>query len=515
MSFSVPDLLAALPDRLIAIPRRWQKERPDARAILDRGIWWTFADLGRAVDEAKALLIAHNVRPGDRVMIIGENCAAQVALIFAIAEIDAWSVSVNARLSAAEVDNIRTHCGARRVIYTIAVSPDAKDHATEAKATHLASPLLGELAISPLNESCTPEPVEADGGKQVAALIYTTGTTGHPKGVMLTHRNLLFISNISSRLRGLTANDLVYGVLPISHVYGLASVMLGTLNGGASIEMVARYTPQALLKSIEHTDLTILQGVPAMYARLLEFVGPDWQPPGNQLRFMYAGGSPLDPTLKTAVEARFKVPLHNGYGMTESSPTISQTRPEAPRDDTSVGYVIPGIEVRIVDKDGHDLPDGEPGECWVRGPNIMKGYYREPELTAATMREGDWLNTGDIVRRDPDGALFIVGRTKELIIRSGFNVYPVEVEAAINAHPAVTQSAVVGRQAEDGNEEVVAYIELDAKHTLEPAALQAFLAERLSPYKVPSRIIIMKALPAAATGKILKGKLKDAAQKLV
>ncbi len=514
MSAQEHALAAALPQRLSAIPRRWAAETPDALALSEAGAAWSWRRLAEAVDEAAALLRSHDVRPGDRVMIVGENCAAQVALIFAAAELDAWSVNVNARLSPGEVDAVRAHCGARRTLYTVAVSPDAAAHGERHGAVCKTLPRLGALAIGPLNEACAPEPVETDGARQVAALVYTTGTTGHPKGVMLTHRNLLFIAETSSRLRQLTAADHVYGVLPISHVYGLASVMLGTLYAGATLHVAPRYAPQALIDALEHDGITVLQGVPAMYARLLEYTNGGWSPAHTRLRFIYAGGSPLDPTLKREVERLFGQTLHNGYGMTESSPTISQTRVEAPRADTSVGPAIPGIELRIVDRDGEEVAEGEPGELWVRGPNVMKGYYREPGLTADAMRPGGWLSTGDLARREPDGALFIVGRTKELIIRSGFNVYPVEVEAALNSHPAVTQSAVVGREVEDGNEEVVAFVELDPARPTEIEELRRHLAQRLSPYKCPTEIVVMEAMPAAATGKILKGQLKQRAQQM-
>jgi acyl-CoA synthetase (AMP-forming)/AMP-acid ligase II len=311
-------------------------------------------------------------------------------------------------------------------------------------------------------------------------------------------------------LRGLTPQDRAYGVLPISHVYGLASVMLGTLYAGACLYLAPRFSAAAMLRAIGDDGLTILQGVPAMYARLLELAGGAKVP--SRLRFIYAGGSPLDPSLKRQVENLLGLPLHNGYGMTESSPTISQTRLDAPRGDTSVGAPIPGVEVRVVDAGGADVAPGEAGELWVRGPNVMKGYYREPVLTAAAMRPGGWLNTGDMARQDPDGALFIVGRTKELIIRSGFNVYPLEVETALNAYPGVTQSAVVGRTVEGGNEEVVAFVEVDAARRPGVQELRDYLAQRLSPYKCPTDIVIMAALPAAATGKILKGQLKTLAQ---
>ncbi len=501
----IPALLASLPARIGAIVRAHAARTPAAPALREPGRLVSYAELAAAIDAHAALLRDLDVRGGDRVMVVGENSIAQVALIFAAADIDAWIVNVNARLSGAEIDNIRAHSGARRVLYLVGASPEARAHAERDGALQ-----RGEIAVGPLNEDCTPEPVDPT-NEQVAALIYTTGTTGHPKGVMLTHRNLLFIATVSSTLRGLTPQDRAYGVLPISHVYGLASVMLGTLCAGACLYLAPRFSAGATLRAIVDDRLTILQGVPAMYARLLELADG---PLASHLRFLYAGGSPLDPVLKQHVEQVLGMPLHNGYGMTESSPTISQTRLDAPRLDTSVGTVIPGVEVRIVDAGGVDVPEGEAGELWARGPNIMKGYYKEPALTAATMREGGWLNTGDMARQDADGALFIVGRTKELIIRSGFNVYPLEVETVLNSHPGVAQSAVVGRAAAGGNEEVIAFVEADPAQQPDVEELRAFLAARLSPYKCPSRIVVMDALPAAATGKILKGRLKALASEL-
>ena len=518
----IPALLAGLPGRLCAIPRQWAARTPDALALCDAtsNMRWTYAQLSSAVDAAAQTLQELGVRPGDRLMVVGENCAAQVALTFAAAAIDAWIVHVNARLSNLEVDAIQAHSGARRVLYTVAGGL----HGARGNATPVLffSPdaMWNDLLVGPLTDACVAEPVACSNALQVAALIYTTGTTGSPKGVMLSHRNLLFIAAVSSTLRGLDNSDRAYGVLPISHVYGLASVMLGTLHAGACLVLAPRFSPEALLASLQHDRLTILQGVPAMYARLLEAIKqPRVQPSpplASTLRFIYAGGSPLDPGLKSAVEQWLGLPLHNGYGMTESAPTISQTRLDAPRSDTSVGLPIPGVEVRLVDQDGGAAQPGAAGdaegELWVRGPNVMLGYYRAPDLTNAALRDGDWLNTGDIARQDRGGALFIVGRTKEIIIRSGFNVYPLEVETVLNAHPAVIQCAVVGRLVADGNEEVIAFVELDQSHAISVAALQAHLALSLAPYKRPSELIVMDALPSAATGKILKHRLRQLVQ---
>jgi acyl-CoA synthetase (AMP-forming)/AMP-acid ligase II len=492
--------------RLSAVPRHWANHTPHANALHDGERHWTYAELAIAIDQAAALLREWQLRPGDRLAVIGENCVAQVVLSFAAADLDAWIVHVNGRLSPREVDVVLQHSDARLAVYlTTPASPETAAHAGRTGACPVTTP-LGPWMVSALNLHCVPEPVHAAAQQQVAALIYTTGTTGSPKGVMLTHRNLLFIAAVSSKLRGLTPDDRAYGVLPITHVYGMTSVMLGTLYAGACLYLCPRFTPDDLLGALREHRLTIVQGVPAMYARLLEKLGGAQHKLDTHLRFAYAGGSPLPPSLKAQVEQLLGMPLHNGYGLTETSPTVSQTRLDQPRSDASVGHAIPGVETKIVSKDG-----GEIGELWVRGPNVMHGYYQEPELTAAVLHDDGWLNTGDLVRQADDGALFIVGRTKELIIRSGFNVYPLEVETVLNAHPAVTQSAVVGRAAADGDEEVVAFVEIDARHVIDTEELRRYLADQLAPYKRPSDIIAMAALPAAASGKILKSQLKQLA----
>ncbi len=455
---------ASLPSRIGDIVRLHANRTPHAPALVDGARTWSYVDLQQEVERRAGWLRELGVRAGDRVMLVSENCADQVALLFAVSRLDAWSVNVNARLSEGELAAIRAHCTPRRVIHA---TPDS-------------------VTAGPLDASAVPEL----SGAGIAALVYTTGTTGNPKGVMLSHANLLFVAATSSRLRGLLPSDHAVGVLPISHVYGLASVMLGTLYAGACLHLMPRFDAAALLEKIRSGALSIVQGVPAMYARLLALAGPE--PVTSKLRFCYAGGSPLDPKLKHAVERMFGLPLHNGYGLTESAPTVSQTRLDAPRGDTSVGQAIPGVEVRIEAN----------GELWVRGPNVMAGYYRDPVQTAAVLRPGGWLATGDLARMDEDGALFILGRLKELIIRSGFNVYPPEVEAALNSHPAVLQSAVVGRAVADGDEEVVAYVE--TREDVDEAALQAWLVPRLAPYKRPARIVFMDALPAAPSGKVLK-----------
>ncbi|WP_090528284.1 class I adenylate-forming enzyme family protein [Paraburkholderia sartisoli] len=515
-AFDIPALLAALPARIADIPALAAARDPHRVSLIEDARQLTRQQLADAVEETAAQLRELGVRAGDRVMIVAENSIVQVVLLFAAAKLDGWALMSNARLSAAELDAIRAHAAPRVIAYAVDASSDARGHAQHHGAT--AAPASASAAAIDIgawsfvaDANVHAEPVEAASEKQCAALIYTTGTTGAPKGVMLSHRNLMFIATISSTLRRVGPDDVVYAVLPISHVYGLASVCLGSLHAGATLRLASRFAPEAVRHALAHENVSIFQGVPAMHAKLLEHLqahGHAWSAP--RLRFAYSGGSPLDAALKARVESVYGVTLHNGYGMTESSPTVSQTMLDAPCADVSVGQVIPGVEVRFVMLDGVEAARGEIGELWVRGPNVMLGYYRNPEQTHATVTEDGWLKTGDLAREEADGTLSIVGRSKELIIRSGFNVYPAEVEHVLNAHPDVVQSAVIGRAVE-GNEEVVAFVELVAGARVTPAELIEWCGARLAPYKRPAEVRVLAALPAASTGKILKHRLREMA----
>jgi long-chain acyl-CoA synthetase len=499
-------------ERIERIPARWASLRPEAIAVEEAGRVRSWSQLEAARAAFAAELAALGVRAGDRVMLVGENCAAMVALLFAIASLDAWIVNVNARLSAREIAAIRAHARPRRVLFLPEASPDAAAHAAREPCTALERHDWGTVLASAEDPGCVPEAPPGEAAERVAALVYTTGTTGTPKGVMLTHANVLFVASTGGKLRQLGPADRVFAVLPLAHVYGLSSVCLGSLLAGAALYLQPRFTPAGMRVALEEARVTVCQGVPAMYAKYVEFLAAEGRAfVAPALRAIYCGGSPLAASVKRGVEAAFGLTLHNGYGLTESAPTVSQTRHDAPRTDSSVGPALPGVELRIVQPGGETAPAGAIGELWVRGPNVMKGYYRDAAATAEALRPGGWLATGDLARLDPDGALHIEGRLKELIIRSGFNVFPVEVEAVLNAHPGVSQSAVVGREVE-GNEEVVAFVELVPGASVDARALAEFAAARLAPYKRPAEVIVMEKLPAAASGKLLKGRLKELAR---
>ena len=501
-----------LPRRVGELARRGAARFGDAPALVEAARRLDYRALACAVDDAADALAGLGVGPGDRALIVNENCAAALVLALAATLRDAWPVLVNARLSRREVEAIRAHCSPRRLFFTSEVSVEAARHAAAVGAGPLPLPGVGTVAVGPRDDGAVPEPVPDDPSAQVAALIYTSGTMGAPKGVMLSHRNLLFAAMTGAGLRRLAPGDRVYAALPISHVFGLASVSMSALLAGAALHLVPRFTPEGLATALEDDGISILPGVPAMYARLLDYLRRTGRAAvAPRVRFLYAGGAPLDAQLKADVEALFGQPLHNGYGLTETSPTVSQTRLDAPRADLSIGPPVPGIEIRIVDAKGRAVAPGATGELHVRGPNVMLGYYCSPDLTAEALGPDGWLRTGDLARQDERGDLFIAGRSKELIIRSGFNVYPIEVEGVLNQHPAVSQSAVVGR-AVAGDEEVVAFVELRAGASATADELRAFAAERLAPYKRPGEIVVLDALPATATGKVLKSRLRELAR---
>ncbi|AGW93152.1 class I adenylate-forming enzyme family protein [Cupriavidus sp. DF5525] len=491
------------------IPRHWAAQTPDAPCLYENGAVIAYGELWRRIEAARDWMAGQGVGEGDRVMVIGENCNEMVVTLFASSLLHAWPIQVNARLSAREIDNIRDHAQPALVLFTGHVSDVAAAHGERLGAKTSGCPVYDE-GMHAVRAATPPERVSAEQARTVATLIYTSGTTGAPKGVMVPHAGLTHFARISATSRDMGPADVAYGALPMSHIFGIATVLMATLYAGASLFLRPRFDANEVFEALASPGVTILQGVPTMFTRIMAVAPALGAKAGDypRLRYLYTGGAPLDPTLKREVETLFGQALHHGYGITEYAGSLFITRMDAPRADCSAGYIVEGVEIEITDAEGKLLPAGERGQIRVRGPGVMLGYYRNPEQTAEALLPGGWLNTGDLGYLDADGALFISGRSKDLIIRSGFNVYPIEVESVINAFPGVRQSAVVGRTTSDGNEEVVAFIEMQDGSEPDRKALDAYLRESLAPYKRPAEIRIIDVIPTTASGKLLKQPLR-------
>ncbi|VTU21522.1 Long-chain-fatty-acid--CoA ligase [Variovorax sp. PBL-H6] len=480
----------------------------EAALALEDGRTLSYAELAGRIGAAAQELTGAGLAPGQRMVLLGENSEDMVVALMAAIRAGAWAVPLNARMSAGEVDAICAHCEPRLVYFAAEASADARAHAERRGAQGTREALPGGR-LQTFEGAGTAAEASGDGDPDdVALMIYTSGSTGMPKGVMLTHANLDFVTRVARQQEVLMPGDVVFHALPISHSFGLITVLLCGLRAGATLRLVDRFSAEKLGNAIADGTVTVFPGVPAMYARLHEWAqhnGRTLTP--NRMRMAYIGGSLIDASRKAQSEALLGLRLHHGYGLTESAPSATRTFGHPPPKDITAGWPIPGVEVVLMDADGTPVADGERGEVCIRGPNVMRGYFRDPEQTRAAIDAEGWLHTGDVGLFGSEGDLSIVGRSKEMIIRGGFNVYPAEVEKAIAGFPHVAQCAVVGRSV-PGDEEIVAYVEPEQGHIVDLARLRAFLRERLAPYKVPAEVHTMAQLPATGTGKLLKAKLK-------
>ena len=507
ISGAEPFSLDSLPPRITDVVETWARQTPDNIAVVEKSESWTYGELWAAVNRTRAWLEDHKIRPGDRVIIVCENSRAALALFLATGALKAWPVPVNAKLAFSEINEIRKHSGARIVLYTTGVSVQARKHAESDGATTCELPELGPIAISAVNLEAVQEPLELSDAENVGALIYTSGTTGRPKGVMLTNRNVLFAAAVSSKIRRVTPEDRVYAILPISHVVGLSVVTIGTLYSGARLYLSPRFDPAVVLRTLKEQEITIMLGAPALFGLLVEYGKLKGYESLSfpSLRIISCSGAPLSPEIRKAAERLLGVELHHGYGITECSPSVAQHRLEFASPGESVGPMVPGVEGIVVNEAGQRLPEGQVGELWIRGPNVMKGYYHAPEETSSCIDKDGWYKSGDLGRFE-GGNLYIVGRIKDLIIRFGFNVYPAEVEAVFNSHSAVKRCAVVGKSA-GGDEEVIAFVQPEEGKTVDIEELRQYAAQRLASYKQPTRIVVVADMPMTPIGKIIKEQL--------
>jgi len=467
---------------------------PGAPAVADATQSLTNEQLLQRVRSATRHLRDLGVRPGDVVALQLANRIEFVVLLFAAWRVGAAVTPINPSLTDVEVERQLSDSGARLVV-------------TETSATTEAG--VATLAVADLCQSLGWEdlPVPPD-ASALALLIYTSGTTGVPKGVMLDHANLEAMATMGRDALELGPADRSLLILPLFHVNGIVVSVLTPLLAGASVVIADRFDPRTFFDVVERERPSYFSAVPTIYtvlAALPEEVRPDT----SSLRFGICGAAPASAELLVRFEGRYGFPLVEGYGLSEGTCASTLNPVAGPRRAGTVGVALPGQEIRILGPDGAVLPTGADGEVVVRGPNVMRGYLGRPDDTAEVIVDG-WLRTGDVGHLDNDGYLTLVGRSKDMIIRGGENIYPKEIEDVLTGDPSVLEAAVIGAPDEKWGEVVVAYVQPRPGFALDPEDLEARCARSLSGYKRPTTYVVVEAIPKNAIGKIDKRALRAA-----
>ncbi|MFD0075848.1 long-chain fatty acid--CoA ligase [Streptomyces sp. NPDC127166] len=472
---------------------------PDRSALRLGAETLTYGVLDDLAGRAAALLRTRGVGPGDRVALMLPNSALFAVLYYGILRAGAIVVPLNPLLRAGEVRHCLADAEAALMLSWHGDGGEAAEGARLAGTPHLVVEPAGFSAL--LAEHARVEPVSRT-PEDTAVVLYTSGTTGAPKGAELTHRNIRRNVDEGVRVLELGPSDVVFGGLPLFHSFGQVMGLNCAVAVGACLTLMARFDPAGALALVARDRVTVFLGVPTMYGLLLRH--PDRALHDvSSLRVCLCGGSPLPVAVLTGFESAFGCAVLEGYGLSESSPLACVNRIDRPRSPGTIGIPVLGVEMRVVDRDGKEVPDGEVGELVIRGHNVMKGYWRRPEATAETVRDG-WLHTGDLGTRDASGDFRVVDRVKDVVIRGGFNVYPREVEEVLHLHPCVAEAAVLGVPHPVHGQEVAAAVVLRPGGRVSPAELRAHVRERLAPYKYPRRIWLTDALPKGPTGKVLK-----------
>ncbi|MHB8513447.1 MAG: class I adenylate-forming enzyme family protein [Actinomycetota bacterium] len=463
---------------------------------------------------ARALSDA-GVKPGDRVGVMLPNLPEVGISYSAILRTGAIAIPMIFLLAVPEIAHILADSEAGFVI----TSPEFQPNVAKA-CEELASPpkviVVGDdiadgcLSWSSMIErAATPLPIVDRDDEDLAVVMYTSGTTGHPKGVMLSHGNLMFNSVSSAQAVDLREGDVTVGGLPMAHLFGMAGTVTASLFKITGV-LLPWFTAEGFFDAVSRYGASSSAAVPTMLAYMLSHPGfdeVDW----SKFRWIIVAAAPVPVELAEEFEKRTGARVLEAYGMTETSPTVSIMRADEPSRLGSCGKPVPNIKVAILDDDDKHVPEGEPGELCVQGPNVMKGYYKLPEKTAEVMRNG-WLHTGDVARMDGDGYIYITERKKDLIIRGGFNIFPRDVEDILYSHPAVLEAAVVGMPDEKLGEEVVAYVVLrPGEHATEDELMQ-LCKEALAKFKTPKHLRFVSDLPKNPIGKILKRDLREMAK---
>ncbi len=479
---------------------------PDDPALLFGETSFSFGELDREIDALTGGLARLGLTVGDRCVVMMPNSPGFIMAYYALARMGAVTVPVNPVYRRGELEHIFSDSGARGFIGhadfldepapVIASLPEMSILAVEGGSAPDGFARLDEL-FDRGREGAT---ARTDAGDP-CSIIYTSGTTGLPKGAVLTHGSLSGDVRSVAGLRTHQPGDVVIGVLPLFHIYGQIHVVNLSMMSGLTVMLFDRFDPDRVIEAIEREKSTVLYAVPTMINRLVE-VASQRPLERSSLRFCVSGGASLPVEVLKRFEEAFGTWIMEGYGLTECSSTCLENWPGQTRAG-SIGFPTPGFEVRIVDEEDRDVPQGEVGELVVRGPGVMKEYLNQPEATEKAL-SGGWLHTGDLASRDEDGYVFIVDRKKDLIIRGGYNVYPREVEEVLYSHPAVLEAAVLGIPHPDLGEEVATAVVLKPGEGATAEELRSFVKERIAPYKYPRVIAFVDELPKSSTGKILK-----------
>jgi long-chain acyl-CoA synthetase len=472
----------------------------DRPAIKLDDVVLTYGSLDAAVARAAGLLRAHGVEPGDRVGMQLPNVPYFPIVYFGALRLGAVVVPMNPLLKDREVAYHLSDSGSKVMVAWEGFADAARAGADEAGAeTIIVTPgefeqeLGGAEAIEEVTDRDDDDP---------AVIIYTSGTTGTPKGATLMHRNLSSGADVARDLVDAGPESVAVATLPLFHVFGMNSVMNCTVRARGLLTLVPRFEPGKVLEVIQRDHATTFAGVPTMYTALLNHPEREQFDTGS-LNLCVSGGSALPVEVLRGFDEAFGAKILEGYGLSESTGMGSFNVPDRERKPGSIGIPIGGTEMKVVDDDGNEVPQGEPGEIVMRGPFVMKGYWNRDEATEEVMR-GGWFHTGDIATVDEEGYFFIVDRKKDLIIRGGYNVYPREIEEVLYEHPAVQEVAVVGAPHQSLGEEVVAVVALKDDADTSPDELRDFAKQRVAAYKYPRHVRVVDELPKGPTGKILK-----------
>jgi long-chain acyl-CoA synthetase len=475
---------------------------------------WSFAELDKASDGVAASLAAGGVQAGDRIGLLCGNGVEFVIAYLGALKAGATLVPVNLLLNPKEMAFILADSGAIAFIYHESFEAAATAALDGSTAIVLrvrigqdrpADPTVQDFRV--MMGSRVPAPLLArDPAKAVAAILYTSGTTGRPKGAMLSHANLLANADGVARALALARADRILVVLPMFHAFAATVGVLTPLLHGLGIIPVSRFDPRLISESIGRHGATVFLGVPSLYGVLLR-LDPEMVEHWRHVRVCVSGGAAMPVALMAAFQDRFGIPILEGDGPTECGPVTCVNPIAGVRKPGSIGLPIPTVETRILDLEGVEVQDGTYGEVCVRGPSVMLGYYNQPEATRGSFF-GDWFRTGDLGYRDGDGYIYLVDRIKDLIITNGMNVYPRVIEEVLYTHPEVAEAAVVGDPDSRHGEIPVAYVVLRQGASATEASLRAWCREHLGRHEVPRRLSIRDALPKNAAGKILKRELR-------